>query len=133
MGAWGVLAFHNDDACDWASDLEITDDLSLVESAFEAVESVSDYIEAPEAMKALAACEVLARLTGQPAYTDSYTQKVDEWVASHRMVPPTALRKRAKTVVDRILGENSELKKLWSESSENGNWLASVEDLRRRV
>ncbi|MGE3819895.1 MAG: DUF4259 domain-containing protein, partial [Isosphaeraceae bacterium] len=35
MGIWGVLAFDNDTANDWAYDLEDVDDLSLVESALE--------------------------------------------------------------------------------------------------
>ena len=37
MGAWGVLAFDNDAAGDWADDLEGADDLTLVESALEEV------------------------------------------------------------------------------------------------
>lgn len=64
MGAWGVLAFDNDDACDWAHDLESVDDFSLIESAFEDVESEDEYLEADEASIALAACEVLARANG---------------------------------------------------------------------
>jgi len=62
MGAWGVLAFDNDEANDWAYDLVEADDLSLVESAFDMVAAADDYLEAPDASNALAACEVLARL-----------------------------------------------------------------------
>ena|SRR5438270_8386453 len=133
MGAWGVLAFDNDDANDWAYDLEKVDDLSLVESAFEAVVEAEDYLEAPDALNALAACEVLARLNGKPGYRNAYTGKVDEWVAAHPLTPRAELLGRADAVIDRILGENSELKELWSETDENGNWLASVKDLRRRL
>jgi hypothetical protein len=133
MGAWGMLAFDNDDANDWAYDLEDADDLSLVESAFKAVEEAEDYVEAPDASNALAACEVLARLNGKPGYQNAYTEKVDEWVAAHPLIPPAELLGRADAAIDRVLGENSELRDLWSESDENGNWLAAVEDLRRRV
>ena len=76
MGAWGVLAFDNDDANDWAYGLEDADDLSLIESAFKTVEEEEDYLESPDACNALAACEVLARLNGKPAYQNSYTEKV---------------------------------------------------------
>ena len=38
MGTWGVLAFDNDDANDWAYGLDSVSDLSLVESAFDDVE-----------------------------------------------------------------------------------------------
>lgn len=133
MGAWGVLAFDNDDANDWAYDLEGADDLSLVESAFDTVEEADDYLEAPDASNALAACEVLARLNGKPGYKNAYTEKVDEWVAAHLQTPSPSLVSRANAAIDRILGENSELKELWAESDENSAWLASVEDLRQRL
>ena len=133
MGAWGVLAFDNDNANDWAYDLEGTADLSLVESAFDTVEETDDYLEAPDASNALAACEVLARLNGKPGYKNSYTEKVDEWVAAHPQTPSPALLKRAMAAIDRILGQNSELKELWADGDENGAWRASVEDLRQRL
>jgi hypothetical protein len=131
MGAWGVLAFDNDDANDWACDLAEADDLSLVESAFDTV--ASDYLEAPDASNALAACEVLARLNGKPGYKNPYTEKVDEWVAAHPQMPSPVLLARANAVIDRILGDDSELKDLWADSDDNGNWLASVDDLRQRL
>ncbi len=133
MGAWGVLAFDNDDANDWAYDLAESDDLSLVESAFDAVAAVEDYLEAPDASNALAACEVLARLNGKPGYENPYTEKVDAWVAIHPQTPSPALLARANAVIDRILGDNSELKDLWADSDECSNWLAAVDDLRQRL
>ncbi|MGE3820890.1 MAG: DUF4259 domain-containing protein [Isosphaeraceae bacterium] len=133
MGAWGVLAFDNDTANDWAYDLEDVDDLSLVESALEEVEaSEGDYLESDLASQALAACEVLARLQGRPGYTNAYTEKVDAWVASHPQVPSAELLARASTVMDRILGEDSELRELWEEG-EGDQWRASVEELRQRL
>ena len=131
MGAWGVLAFDNDDANDWAYELEGTDDLSVVESAFEQVES-GGYLEAPDGSNALAACEVLARLSGRPGYTNAYTKKVDEWVAAHRIVPPQELIDRGNRAIDRILGGDSELRELWADSGDEG-WLAAVGDLRARL
>src|SRR5690606_30203174 len=110
MGAWGVLAFDNDDANDWAYGLDDVADLSLVESAFQAVEEAGEDLEAPDAANALAACEVLARLRGKPGYTDAYTEKVDQWVADHPLSPSPALLRWADAVIDRILSEDSELK-----------------------
>ena len=106
MGAWGELAFDNDTANDWAYDLEELHDLSLVESAFGAVDDVGDgYLDQDVACNALAACEVVARLRGNPGYTNAYTKKVDEWVAAHASLRPSAtLVDRAVAVVDRILG-----------------------------
>ena len=133
MGAWGVLAFDNDDANDWAYGLDGVSDLSLVESAFAEVESAgAGYLESPAATNALAACEVLARLRGRPGYTNAYTEKVDRWVAAHRIDPPSGLITRGGAVIARILGPDSELRELWEEAGDE-EWRAAVEDLRLRM
>ncbi|HLK92353.1 MAG TPA: DUF4259 domain-containing protein [Polyangia bacterium] len=133
MGAWGERAFDNDTANDWAYGLDDVDDLSLVESALEELEAAGDeYLDQDVACNALAACEVLARLRGSPGYQDAYTEKVDAWVASHRLIPPPALLSRATAAVDRVLADNSELRDLWEEGEGDG-WRQSVADLRRRL
>jgi hypothetical protein len=133
MGAWGHLAFDNDDANDWAYGLDDVDDLSLVEAALDEVEAAEEYLEQFEACSALAACEVIARLNGHPGYTNSYTEKVDAWVAAHPIAPPPDLIARANAAIDRILADNSELKDLRAGSDNNEAWLAGVEDLRQRM
>ena len=134
MGAWGHLPFDNDATNDWAYGLDDVDDLSLVESAFEELEAVGDdYLDQDVACEALGACEVLARLRGQPGYTNAYTEKVDQWVAARSIVVPPSLQKRASAAIDRILGDESELRELWEEGDEGPAWRAAVEDLRRRV
>jgi hypothetical protein len=133
MGAWGVQAFDNDDANDWAYGLDEVDDLSLVESAFAAVEFADVYLEAPDGSTGLAACEVVASLNGNAGYTNAYTAKVDQWVAAHPLKPSSALLARANAAIDRILADDSELQELWSESDDNEQWIASVQDLRERL
>jgi hypothetical protein len=133
MGAWGVLAFDNDTANDWAYGLDDVADLSLVKSAFDEVADVGDdYLDQDLACNALAACEVLARLRGKPGYRNAYTEKVDEWVAAHKHVPPPRLLARASAVIDRILGEQSELRELWDEG-DGTEWREAMEDLRQRL
>jgi hypothetical protein len=133
MGAWGVLAFDNDDANDWAYDLDGVSDLSLVESAFEQVEAVgTGYLDQSQACNALAACEVLARLRGQPGYRNAYTDKVDQWVAAHRIDPPSGLIARGEAAIVRILGPESELRELWEEAGDH-EWRAAVDDLQSRI
>jgi Domain of unknown function (DUF4259) len=132
MGAWGVLAFDNDDANDWAYGLDDVADLSLVESAFSRVDEAGDYLEALESSEALAACEVLARLMGRPGYQNAYTEKVDEWVKQHPLRPSREILTHATSVIDRILGKNSELRALWDEGDAS-EWLQAVEDLRARL
>jgi hypothetical protein len=134
MGAWGELAFDNDTANDWAYGLEDVDNLSLVESAFDELEEADDDdLDQGIACEALAACEVIARLQGNPGYKNSFTQKVDDWVAAHKIKPSAALVPRASAAIDRILGEDSELRQLWEEGDMGEKWRKSVEDLRRRM
>jgi hypothetical protein len=103
VGAWGALVFDNDDANDWAYDLENVTDLSLVKSALDRVDAAgAGYLEQGIACNALDACEVLARLKGQPGYTNAYTEKVDKWVAAHRIDPPAELITRGNAAIDRI-------------------------------
>lgn len=133
MGAWGALAFDNDAANDWAYDVEELDDLSLVTSALAEVEEVGEeYLDSDVACNALAACEVLARLQGNAGYKNAYTEKVDLWVAANPLAATPELLKRAEAVIDRILGEQPELRDLWDEVND-GTWREAVEDLRRRM
>jgi Domain of unknown function (DUF4259) len=134
MGAWGHLPFDNDATNDWAYGLDEVDDLSLVQSAFDDLEEAGDdYLDQDIANNALGACEVLARLLGRPGYTNPYTEKVDQWVAAHKIKPPPALLKRATEAIDRVLGPDSELRDLWEEGDDADAWRAAVEDLRNRV
>jgi hypothetical protein len=133
VGAWGELAFDNDDANDWAYGLDEVDDLSLVESAFAELERAgSGFLEQGVACNALAACEVLARLRGRPGYANAYTQKVDKWVAAHRIETPSTLVDRGVAAIDQVLGDNSELRELWEET-DPAPWRLAVADLRRRL
>jgi hypothetical protein len=137
MGAWGYLAFDNDTTNDWADNLDSVDNLSLVESAFDELEHVGDnYIDADIASEALGACEVIARLLGNPGYTNTYTEKVDLWVGTHQLKPSTELVNRASAALNRILSDNSELRELCEEGYEGGknnDWHQAIDDLRNRL
>lgn len=133
MGTWGELAFDNDTANDWAYGLDEVNDLSLVEAAIGELEDAGDeYLDQDIACNALAACEVLARLNGNFGYRNAYTEKVDDWVAAHPTKPETALLQRADKGIQRVLGDNSELRELWEEE-DSDSWRKSVEDLRQRL
>ena len=133
MGAWGELAFDNDTAHDWAYELDEVDDLSVVEAAFEELETVgNDYLDQDVACDALAACEVLARLLGNFGYQNAYTENVDNWVKAHPLEPPPALLKRARDAIARILAGKSELRDFWDEE-DGAAWRKTVEDLSQRL
>ena len=133
MGAWDVETFDNDTACDWTVELEDSSDLSCVRQTLdEVVEMGDEYLDSDEACRALAACEVIARLKGNWGKRDAYSERVDKWVESHPQTPPAELIELALKVIDRIRSEPSELLELWEESDAAG-WRKSVDDLRSRV
>ncbi|WP_291519399.1 DUF4259 domain-containing protein [Acidovorax sp.] len=132
MGTWSHEPFGNDDAKDWAYELEDANDLSLIESALDIALESEDYLEATEASEAVAAVEVLAKLLGRGTQTDSYTEKVDEWVKSISAKPDAALVAKAMLTLERVLGEKSELRELWEESGEE-EWLGSIRALQSAI
>jgi hypothetical protein len=134
MGAWEIDAFGNDDACDWAYELEKSNDLSIVESALDKViVASSDYVESPDACEALAAIEVIARLQGNWGVCNSYTEGVDSWVEKNSIIPNSLLTQKAHKAIEVILSDNSELKELWEDSDEYEDWKKSVNELKERV
>jgi Domain of unknown function (DUF4253)/Domain of unknown function (DUF4259) len=134
MGAWSHDAFGNDTACDWAYGLEEVDDLSLVEAALATVvDTPPGPLDADAATEALAAVEVVARLRGHAGYSNAYTECTDDWVLRTRLVPPPALLQQALAALQRIGGDDSELKQLWDESDSAADWRASLDELRRRL
>lgn len=127
MGAWSHEPFGNDTACDWAYELDDATDLSIIESAIDAVlDEELDYIDASDAEEAIAAIEVLAKLLGHGTQTDSYTERADEWVQQVKLLPNPELIQKAKTAIGVILSEKSELVELWGD---NEDWQISMAQL----
>ena len=127
MGAWSHEPFGNDTACDWAYELDDATDLSIIESAIDAVlDEELDYIDASDAEEAIAAIEVLAKLLGHGTQTDSYTERADEWVQQVKLLPHPELIQKAKTAIGVILSEKSELVELWGD---NEDWQTSMAQL----
>src|SRR5437762_4290319 len=82
MGAWGSGIFENDTACDFAADVAESTGPALLEKALDRVIAVGgDYLEAPDAVEALAAADIVAHLRGNPGVQTSYTARIDVWIA----------------------------------------------------
>lgn len=134
MGTWSHEPFGNDTANDWAYDLEETKDLSLIVRVFDGVLELGDeYLEADQACEAVAAAEVLAKILGRGTQTDTYTEKVDEWLQTISEQPSAELLNKAKQVLRRILAEDSELKELWEESDDAEAWRDNIQTLIARL
>jgi len=132
MGAWSHEPFGNDTACDWGYGVLETNDLSVIETALDAViENGEDYLDADLATEAIAAIEVLAKLRGHGTQVDSYTEEIDQWVEANPQAPSAALLAKAKQVIDRIGAPDSELLELWDDAGDADAeaWKASLRQL----
>ena len=130
MGARGTGSFDNDDAGDWAVELEEAEGTGAITAAFDAVLEVGDdFLELPDAGVGIAAADVVAALLGRPS--PDLPPEVAAWVAG-KPPPEAGLVKKAQKVVRRVL-EDSELKELWSESAGADQWRQGVEELLRRL
>lgn len=128
MGAWSVEPFGNDVAGDWAWALTDSSGPGVIESAFDGVLGVpgGELLDADLGSVGLAAVEVVAKLLGRGIQSDSYTEEVDEWVASAGWVPDEGLRLRALAVLDRVGGRDSELRELWDDDDDPDGEFAEV-------
>ncbi len=134
MGTWDIGIFDNDTACDWLYELEDREDLSLVLQALEnVIEVEDDYLDAPDAEKALAAAETVARLKGNGGKSNASTEILDQWVGHAKIVPAKDIVKKSMIVIDRILREPSELLANWKEESDFDDWKNVIADLKERL
>jgi hypothetical protein len=133
MGAWGNGSFDNDDAADFLADVTDGSDLALVREIFATVLGAEEYLEAPDASQAIAAAEIVAAAVGRPTPAAQEEEELSEWLARVRPPVEPDLIKQAVQVLDRIVGENSELRELWEESDELSEWEATVVTLRSRL
>jgi hypothetical protein len=131
MGAWGIGTFENDDAADWAYELEDALDLEPVRRALAATVDSDGYLEIPEAACAVAAAAVVASsfdgdLKGLP-------EEIGEWVDGHLDEATRGDGRLAVDAIDRVMSEESELRNLWAEVPQGPRWAEEIEKLRQRL
>ena len=130
MGCWAIDSFGNDDAADWLGDLTEAEDLSPARRTVSALLSEDGYLDAPFSTEALAAIEVVAAALGRPTVTAQSQAKLMTWIARVKPVADTSLVSDSARAIERILGPDSELRELWDETDEFGEWQSNVEQLR---
>jgi len=133
MSCWAVDSFGNDDAADWVAALVDQTDSGLVDEAIADVLNTSGYLEAPSASQALAAIEVLAAILHRPSLALLQNEQLVEWVRDQGQTVSPQQRTSAIAAIDRIIGDESELRELWEESEEFGDWKKIIADLRLRL
>jgi hypothetical protein len=87
-----------------------------------------DYLESPEASRAIAATELVAAMLGASAV--DLPREAVEWLAN-APAPDPDLQASAIAALDRVVG-NSELAELWEDSGDDA-WRAQQADLMERV
>lgn len=130
MGAWDTGNFDNDDAGDWAVELEDAGTIGPVLMAFDEVDASGDYLDAGIACMALAAAETVAALLGKPIA--DLPEPVAEVVADIGGPPDGDLVARARLAVEKVAAE-SELRELWEETDNFDEWQSIVADLLVRL
>lgn len=131
MGTWGIGAFENDDAADWAWELEEALDLEPVRQALAATLDTDGYLETPEGACAVAAAAVVA--ASFDGDIKGFPDEVGEWIDDH---PDSASRGDARLALDaleRVLSEESELRELWADTPDAIKWATEIEKLRHRL
>ena len=131
MAAWGTGSFENDEAGDWATELEDASDFSLVIEAFDAALEGEDFLDADTGCVAIAAAEVVATSLGNPGdYEGDAAESIEDFVERVGQPAPDALRKTALKVLDLVMGDESELSDIWEVGA---GWRASIRDLQARL
>ncbi len=133
MGTWSIDNFGNDDACDWAEGFVAAPDLDKLMAAVKPVATSDDYIEADECQEALAACEVIARISGAWVCENPFAVIIDRWIFATNPIINDDLLDLAMKAVEKIESENSELHALWAESDSYEEWSQSMVQLKLRM
>ncbi|UHQ18798.1 DUF4259 domain-containing protein [Lysobacter sp. KIS68-7] len=131
-GTWGTGSFDNDDAADFLLDATKQADVQQLRSALERATS-EGFLEAPDGAYAIASAEMVAAAMGKPTAEASKNAEVGDWVVRvHPKVDPS-LAAEAVRALDRVLGDESELRQVWAESEEYDAWRGGVIALRDRI
>lgn len=128
--AGGFGFFDSDDAADFLAELRDSEAVSIIKDALDAVtKSGDDYLEAPDAGRAIGACGVLAAMIGKGNPQKDFSNELADWLAKQKR-PTKKLLKLAAAAIDRILADESELKELWTEGDGFNSWERNLKNLR---
>lgn len=116
MGAWAEGPFDNDTAADWCGDLDDavpSARAALVRAALVAAADNEAYLDHDDAAPAIAAAAIVAAgLPGGAAIISAYAPNFV--LAGERIEFAADLPQLAIRALDRILGNDSEWRQLWS-------------------
>lgn len=131
MGTWGTRSFENDTALDWTEELCSSRGTREIVKVLDQQED-EGYLEAWAAQQIIAACEVIAALTGKVDI--DLPDNLLAWLQDNSSLHPEELTHRAVAKLERVLGDESELQQLWAENEEDyQSWVEQIRGLIRRL
>jgi hypothetical protein len=128
MGTWDIGPFDNDTAADFAGDLDeaaVEERESMIRSVLKRAADPADYLDAPDAERAVAAAALVVAQhpDGEPACSIyGPSEPLPEF--------PTDLRTLAVDTLDQVVAELSELAELWGEAADGPKWRQDITRLR---
>src|SRR6266542_350706 len=131
MGTWDVGPFSNDAAADLLSALDKAAPAQALDLLGETLASAAandGYLDVDDGQAAVAAAAGVAAQRLGGSRLDVST--VPPWLAEGGLDIPQELDGLALAVLDRVLGEDSELRGLWEDSEEYHQFLATLAPLR---
>ncbi|CAM3456196.1 DUF4259 domain-containing protein [Kibdelosporangium persicum] len=132
MGAWDTGAFDNDDAADFAGDLndaDPADRAGLIREALEAAADNEDYLEVTEANAAIAAAAIVA--SQQPGGPEVDSVYGPEFLTDGQGIElPDDFVELSLRAIARILSEESEWREQWEEAESLDEAIGALEPIR---
>ena len=129
MAAWGTKTFEEDTANDWIQELIDSEDAR--EFLSESLSIDPGYIEADQASIVLAASETLIALLDEPR--SAVPGELVDWVGDNECDDVSDLPEVALPALAKVLGKESELREIWSDSEDFDEWLENVESMREVI
>jgi hypothetical protein len=131
MGTWDVGPFGNDGAADLLAALDEAapaEVLDLLREALAGAAGNRGHLNVDDGQAAVAAAAVVAaqRLRGSPLDLST----VPPWLTEDAVDVPQELDGLALAALDRVVGEDSELRGLWEEGERLQEFLATLAPLR---
>lgn len=134
MGASGANLFEDDASMDWLEGYRASG-AGAVASALDTAAGtpVTDYLDMDQGAAARAAAEVVAVAHG--AFPSGMSQDRLDLLNAHGsdVRAMDGIKARATSALDRLISENSELHEVWMDSDAQSDWVAAMNDLRRRL
>lgn len=126
MTAWGTAPLENEYAADFIEEV-IEDGPYALREAFEvALDPETEYLEAEEGHRAIAAAEIV--LAGLSRKMGRLPENLQTWLQDTDQEELAELRDLATEALERVAGKDSELPTLWEDDDLSG-WQAQLERL----